>query len=56
MIVLLASFIVEWKLGIPLKFPVIAATSPVRALVVHDLFVMHWRQVRLLFGMKPRRR
>jgi hypothetical protein len=38
-IVLLAYFIVQWKLGIPLKLTVIDVTSPVRALVVYDLCV-----------------
>jgi len=55
-IVLLASFVVQWKLGIPLEFPVIAVASPVRALVVRDLCMRRWRPVRFLFGMKPRRR
>ena len=55
MIVLLAYFIVQWGLGIPLELTVIAGTSLVLTLVVYDLRVRRRRPVRFLFGMKPPR-
>jgi len=55
-IVLLAYFIVQWGLGIPLELTVIAVTSLVLTLVVYDLRVRRRRPVRFLFGMKPPRR
>ena len=56
MIVLLAYFIVQWGLGIPLELTVIAVTSLVLTLVVYDLRVRRRRPVRFLFGMRSRRR
>jgi len=55
-IVLFAYFIVQWKLGIPLKFAVIAVILPVPILAAYDVCARRWRPVRCLFDMKPQRR
>jgi len=55
-IVLIAYVVVQWGVGIPLKYTLIAATSFVLTLAVYEVAVRRWGPVRLLFGMKPKRR
>ena len=55
-IVLIAYVVVQWGVGIPLKYGLIAATSFVLTLAVYEVAVRRWRFVRPLFGMKPKRR
>jgi glucan biosynthesis protein C len=55
-IVLLAYVVVQWGIGIPLKFTLIAMSSFAVTVAVYEIAVRRWRIVRPLFGMKPRRR
>lgn len=54
-IVLLAWWILDWGLGIPAAFTIIAVASLVVTVLVYDVAVRRWRPVRFLFGLKPRR-
>jgi glucans biosynthesis protein C len=55
-IVLIAYGVVQWGVGIPLKFTVIAVTSFALTVAVYEAAVRRWGVTRPLFGMKPRRR
>jgi len=54
-IVLLAYLVVQWGVGIPLKFTLIATSSFLLTTAVYEVAVRRWRVVRPLFGMKPKR-
>lgn len=54
-IVLLAWWVLDWGLGVPAGFTVIAVASLMTTVLVHEVAVRRWRPVRFLFGMKPRR-
>ena len=55
-IVLVAYVVVQWGVGIPVKFALIAATSFALIVAVYEVAVRRWAVVRPLFGMKPKRR
>ena len=55
-IVLVAYVVVQWGVGIPVKFTLIAATSFALTVAVYEVAVRRWTVVRPLFGMKPKRR
>jgi peptidoglycan/LPS O-acetylase OafA/YrhL len=55
-IVLIAYGVVQWGVGIPLKFTLIAAASFALTVAVYEVAIRRWGFVRPLFGMKPRRR
>jgi glucans biosynthesis protein C len=55
-IVSLAYLIVQWGIGIPLKFALIAAASFAVTLAIYEIAVRRWGPVRFVFGVKPARR
>jgi len=54
--VMVAYVVVQWGVGIPVKFALIAATSFALIVAVYEVAVRRWAVVRPLFGMKPKRR
>jgi peptidoglycan/LPS O-acetylase OafA/YrhL len=55
-IVLIAYFVVQWAAGVPVKLFVIVVSSFLITLGLVELLIRPFKQIRRLFGMKPRRR
>jgi peptidoglycan/LPS O-acetylase OafA/YrhL len=55
-IVLLAYLVVQWGIGIPAKYTIIAVFSFLVTLAIYEVAVRRWGAVRFLFGMKPKRK
>jgi peptidoglycan/LPS O-acetylase OafA/YrhL len=55
-IIVIAYFVVQWHAGIPLKLLVVVISSFLITLGVVELLIRPFKPMRMLFGMKPRRR
>ena len=55
-IVLVAWWVVQWGVGVPPKYAVIAVASLLLSVGVYEVAVRRWNVVRFLFGMKPKRK
>jgi glucan biosynthesis protein C len=55
-IVALAYLVVQWGVGIPLKFTVVAVGAFCLTVAIYEVAVRRWGAVRFLFGMKPKRK
>ena len=53
-VLLVASFVVTWNLGVWPKFAVILVVAFALTMVLYELGVRRWRLTRLLFGLKAR--
>jgi hypothetical protein len=56
MILLIGFFVVQWRLGIMLKYLIISTTSMVLILVIYERLIRRFKVIRFLFGMKAGRR
>jgi glucan biosynthesis protein C len=55
-IIVIAYFVVQWHAGIPLKLLVVVISSFLITLGLVELLIRPFKPMRMLFGMKPRRR
>ena len=55
-ILLIGSFIVQWGLGIMLKYLIISTSSLVVIMAIYELFIKRLNALRFLFGMKTGKR
>ena len=55
-IIVLAFFVVQWQTGITLKLLVVVIGSFLVTLGLIELLIRPFKPIRMLFGMKPRRR
>jgi glucan biosynthesis protein C len=53
-IVIIAFFVVQWNMGIGLKWLIISTLALVLTLAVYELLIRRVNAMRWLFGMKPR--
>jgi glucan biosynthesis protein C len=53
-ILLVGSYVVEWSVGIPVKYMVISVTSFALIMAVYELLVRRFNWARFLFGMRLR--
>jgi glucan biosynthesis protein C len=55
-IVLIAFYVVQWNLGIGVKWLIISTQALLLILAVYELLIRRVNGIRWLFGMKPRHR
>jgi glucan biosynthesis protein C len=55
-ILLVGRFVIQWKIGIVLKYLIIAVVSFALIMGLYELLVRHINIVRFLFGMRPKKR
>jgi len=55
-IIVIAYFVVQWQVGIPIKLLIILVGSLLITLALVELLIQPFKPIRRLFGMKPRRR
>ncbi|MFC2023658.1 acyltransferase family protein [Chloroflexota bacterium] len=55
-IIVIAFFVVQWAAGIPVKLLVVVISSFLITLGLVELLIRPFKPMRMLFGMKPRRR
>lgn len=53
-IIVLAYYVVQWNVNVPVKFAVIALSSLVVTLLVYEIGIRRIAVTRFLFGMKTR--
>jgi len=56
MILVIGFFVVQWRLGIMLKYLIISTSSLVLILAIYELLVKRFKVIRFLFGMKVGKR
>jgi glucan biosynthesis protein C len=54
--IVIAFFVVQWDTGIPLKLLVVVIGSFLITLALIELLIRPFKAMRMLFGMKPRKR
>ncbi len=55
-ILIIGFFVVQWPLGIMLKYLIISTSSLVLILAIYELLIRRFRVIRFLFGMKAEKR
>jgi hypothetical protein len=53
-IVLAGAFVVNWTVGLPLKFWSIAVASTLVSILIYELAIRRISVLRFIFGMKPK--
>jgi peptidoglycan/LPS O-acetylase OafA/YrhL len=53
-ILIIGFFVIQWNIGIALKYLIIASTSFIAILAVYDVLVRRINVLRFLFGVRPR--
>jgi hypothetical protein len=56
MILVIGFFVIQWRLGIMLKYLIISSTSLVLIMAIYELFIKRFNVIRFLFGMKAGKR
>jgi hypothetical protein len=56
MILVIGFFVIQWRLGIMLKYVIISSTSLVLIMAIYQLLIRRFRVTRFLFGMKAGKR
>jgi len=51
-IIVIAFYVVQWEVGIPIKLPVVVASSFIVSIGLYELIIKRIRPLRLAFGMK----
>ena len=54
-VVLIGFPVMNWKMGIAIRYSFIVIASTLATIMIYELFVRRWRVARVLFGMKPER-
>lgn len=55
-IIVIGFYVVQWQVGIPVKYVVISTASLGATIGIYDLLIRRTNVTRFLFGMKPKRR